>query len=147
MRPPCYARDSLQVFPLGPTARLDDRQEFRENSDALCPSGSTCSNTDSMTSNEIPPGSLMPGRRLLMEQITEARKLLAESAEHPGAGAWPQRCTRLETMLTAITNTAEALIAPAQSTRQPQQQTGHDVAAELKARLAELQADTEAREC
>ena len=100
-----------------------------------------------MTSNEIPPGSLMPGCKLLTEQITEARKLLAESAEHSSAGAWPQRCARLEAMLTAIINTAEAVITPALSTRQPQQPTGHQVAAELKARLAQLQADTEAGEC
>jgi hypothetical protein len=88
----------------------------------------------------------MPGRELLIEQITEARKLLAESAEHSGAGAWPQRCARLEAMLTAIINTAEAVIAPALSTLQPQELSGHEVAAELKAGLAQLQADTEAGE-
>lgn len=89
----------------------------------------------------------MPGRKLLAERITEARKLLAESAEHSSAGAWPQRCARLEAMLTAITNTAEAIITPALSTRQPQQPTGHEVAAELKARLAQRPVGTDAGEC
>lgn len=46
-------------------------------------------------------------------------------------------------MLTEITTTAEAIPHPDPGTRQPHQLTGHEVAAELKAQLGQLRADTE----